>query len=266
MVFIDCSKFACAISSKQAQIESYIGENEDITTTAFIYAVTALFYHKHKIVTLEPPFSCTIVSILVHNTLFVPLRGHRSTDLSPESKVFYRHVERRLQLVVEVVPPENVLVDFNLRQLYAFLDRNETELVGSLREASELFFVVDFIHERCDRIYHLRDCAEPVAEAVWGQKIYLSVFFFYNFESPPTRPPIGKKTRPNPFLCDRNRPANPKPDTHYSAIASMFVYKKSNASSDPTMFWATDANARAPSCFRIGESAEIVRLRYLRNK
>lgn len=36
MVFIDCSKFACAISSKQAQIESYIGENEDITTTAFI--------------------------------------------------------------------------------------------------------------------------------------------------------------------------------------------------------------------------------------
>lgn len=46
----------------------------------------------------------------------------------------------------------------------------------------------------------------------------------------------------------------------------MFVLRKSNANSKPIIFLATDAKARAPSCFLIPNSGDRVMFKYLYRK
>jgi hypothetical protein len=80
------------------------------------------------------------------------------------SKIFHRFVENLLQFLVDVVSPEDVLVNLDFSEFDALLDGDKTELVGLLSESNELFFVIVFIHEGGDGVDHFRDCAEAIAK------------------------------------------------------------------------------------------------------
>jgi hypothetical protein len=81
------------------------------------------------------------------------------------SKIFDGFVENLLEFLVDVVAPEDVLVNLDFGEFDTLFDGDKTELVGLLSESNELFFVIVFIHEGGDGVDHFRDCAEAIAEA-----------------------------------------------------------------------------------------------------
>ena len=89
--------------------------------------------------------------------------------LVSEPKINNSFFDNILELRINVVSPENVLLNLNLSKFDALLNRDKSKFVCLFSKPDELFFVIFFVHESGDSVDHFGDCAESIAEAVLGK-------------------------------------------------------------------------------------------------